>query len=214
MPMPSSPKPNPLSPPSTIATTRKRKNFLNSHLYADLANVDVARTDWDAAVDHAKEWLKTDPDSVQGHQLLARALFKQGLDRDAFAELTAAAKVDPKTVNPYIYMALLHEESTKSDKHDRAAKMIEAAIKDKPKDLNTLLQAANWALSTSTNSNNGLTEAKGYADQALAIDPKSNDAKMMRAIIARLTSDLPYAEKLLQRCRRRFADATSPPAIN
>ncbi|HEY2761730.1 MAG TPA: tetratricopeptide repeat protein, partial [Pirellulales bacterium] len=60
----------------------KRKKFLDSHLYADMANVDVARMDWDAAVEHAKQWLKTDPDSVQGHQLLARALFKQGLDRD------------------------------------------------------------------------------------------------------------------------------------
>ena len=180
------------------SNNQKRKNFLSSHLYADLANVDVARTDWDSAVDHAKEWLKTDPDSVQAHQLLARALFKQGLDRDAFAELTAASKVDPKAVNPYIYMALLHEESTKSDKHDRAAKMIKAAIDEKPKDLTTLLQAANWALSTSTNSNNGLKDAQSYADKALEIDPKSNDAKMMRAIIARLNGDLPLAEKLLQ----------------
>lgn len=175
----------------------KRKRYFETSLAARQANVAIARTDWDTAVDRIKDWIKADPDSVQAHQLLGRALFKQGLDRDAYEELQKALKIDSKSTNPQIIMAGLWEESDKNGKHDKAATWIKQAVQEHPKDLTVLLQAAQWALQTSTNSNSGLKEAQGYADQAIALDAKSNEAKIIRAGIARLQNDLPFAEKLL-----------------
>jgi predicted Zn-dependent protease len=185
--------------------SQKRKTYFDSHLAADLTAVAVARAaagsndEWSTAVDRAKEWVKADPDSAQAHQQLGRALFKQMATNDyatkALNEFRTAAEKDKNATQPYIVLAQLYEEAGKDDD---AKTSIGYALQQSGKDLNVNLQASNWALSTSTQANKRLDDAQKYAEAAMAVDPKSLDAKVLRAVIARLKGDLTTAEKLLR----------------
>jgi len=184
----------------------KRKNYFDSHLAADLTAVAVARAaagaaeQWDTAVERAKEWVKADPDSAQAHQQLGRALFKQmqpNYAQNALTEFQKAAEKDKNATHPYIILAQLYQEAGK-DKDAETSIKYALDARQGGKDLNVNLQAANWALSTSTQENKRLDDAQKYADSAMQIDPKSLEAKVLRAVIARLKGDLTTAEKLLK----------------
>jgi predicted Zn-dependent protease len=184
----------------------KRKSYFESHLAADLTAVAVARAaagaaeQWDTAVERAKEWVKADPDSAQAHQQLGRALFKQmqpDYAKNALNEFQKAAEKDKNATHPYIILAQLYQEAGK-DKDAETSIKYALDPRQGGKDLNVNLQAANWALSTSTQDNKRLDDAQKYADAAMQIDPKSLDAKVLRAVIARLKGDLNTAEKLLK----------------
>lgn len=184
----------------------KRKSYFDSHLAADLTAVAVARAaagaseQWDTAVERAKDWVKADPDSAQAHQQLGRALFKQmqaNYAQNALNEFQKAAEKDKNATHPYIILAQLYQEAGK-DKDAETSIKYALDARQGGKDLNVNLQAANWALSTSTQENKRLDDAQKYADSAMQIDPKSLDAKVLRAVIARLKGDLTTAEKLLK----------------
>jgi tetratricopeptide (TPR) repeat protein len=184
----------------------KRKTFFDSHLAADLTAVAVARAaagasdEWNTAVDRAKEWVKADPDSAQAHQQLGRAVFKQmaaDYAKNALNEFQKAAEKDKNATHPYIILAQLYQEAGK-DKDAETSIKYALDPRQGGKDLSVNLQAANWALSTSTQENKRLDDAGKYADAAMAIDPKSLDAKVLRAVIARLKGDPTLAEKLLK----------------
>jgi tetratricopeptide (TPR) repeat protein len=85
-------------------------------------------------------------------------------------------------------MARLYDEAKK---RDTAKKLIEAAIKEAPKDPAVLLAAAQWYLGQ------GDTEtAKAKADEAIKLEPKSIDAKIVRGAVARMARDYKTAEQL------------------
>jgi tetratricopeptide (TPR) repeat protein len=168
----------------------KRKRNFQIRLNNAMAGLNESRTQWEAALPYLKAWLELDPDSVDAHQRMGNTLFQLGKTTEAYKEFEAAAKVEPKAVNPYIALAQLYESAKD---RTNAAKSIGYAVQNNPKDLNVQLMAARWAYVT-----NQLNEAQKYADRALQIDPKSQEARIMRGVIARYTGDFKTAESLLE----------------
>jgi tetratricopeptide (TPR) repeat protein len=174
-----------------IKENSKRKRNFDIRLNSLLAAVAESRNQWQEALPYLKAWLDIDANNALVHMRLARTLFELGKTKEAYDEYVAAQKIDPKSINPYIALAELYEQNKD---RDHARESIGYAVQQNPKDLAVHLQAARWGLTT-----NQLNEAQKYADQALAIDPNSLEAIILRGVIARFTGNLDKAQTLLEK---------------
>ena len=165
----------------------KRKRDFEIRCNAGNAAVAEARKQWEAAQGHLKAWIALDPDNASAHQRMGIVLFQLSKPQEALEEFREARKLDNKAVQPELAMARLYDDAKK---RDTAKKLIEAAIKEAPKDPAVLLAAAQWYLGQ-----NDLERSKTVAEQALAIDAKSLEGKVVRGAIARVARDYKSAEK-------------------
>ena len=165
----------------------KRKRDFEIRCHAGNAAVAEARKLWEAAQGHLKSWIDLDPDNASAHQRMGIVLFQLSKPQEALEQFREAKKLDQKAVQPELAMARLYDDAKK---RDTAKKLIEAAIKEAPKDPAVLLAAAQWYLGQ-----NDLERSKTIAEQALAIDAKSLEGKVVRGAIARVARDYKAAEK-------------------
>jgi len=165
----------------------KRKRDFEIRGHAGTAAVAEARKQWPKAEEELRAWIALDPDSASAHQRLGIVLYQLSKPQDALEQFREAKKLDEKAVQPELAMARLYDEAKK---RETAKKLIEAAIKEAPKDPAVLLAAAQWYLGQ------GDTEsAKLKADEALKLEPKSIDAKVVRGAVARMARDYKTAEQ-------------------
>jgi tetratricopeptide (TPR) repeat protein len=165
----------------------KRKRDFEIRCHAGNAAVAEARKQWEAAQGHLKSWIDLDPDNASAHQRMGIVLFQLSKPQEALEQFREAKKLDQKAVQPELAMARLYDDAKK---RETAKKLIEAAIKEAPKDPAVLLAAAQWYLGQ-----NDLERSKTIAEQALAIDAKSLESKVVRGAIARVARDYKAAEK-------------------
>ena len=169
------------------AENAKRKRDFDIRCNAGNAAVAEARKQWEAAMKHLQAWLDLDPDNASAHQRMGIVLFQLGKEQEALAQFREARKLDEKAVQPELALARLYDEAKK---RDVAKRLIEQAIKAAPSDPGVLLASAQWYLGQ-----NDLETAKTTAENALKIDPKSLDGKIVRGAIARVARDYKTAEK-------------------
>ncbi len=166
----------------------KRKRDFEIRGHAGTAAVAESRKQWTKAEEQLRAWIALDPDSASARQRLGIVLYQLSKPQEALEQFREAKKLDDKAVQPELAMARLYDEAKK---RETAKKLIEAAIKEAPKDPAVLLAAAQWYLGQ------GDTEtAKIKADDALKLDPKSIDAKIVRGAVARMARDYKTAEQL------------------
>ena len=168
----------------------KRKEQMVPQIAHGLAAVAEARKDWAGAERQLWIWLKAQPKSAAAMQRLARVLFMQNKAKDAWDQLKAAGEADPKILTPAATLARLYQQAGNSAK---AKEWMDHAVKVAPKDLNTRLVAAQWALETAETKEH-LERAKEEASQALQIDPTSLSAKVLRGAVALYQQDYGNAE--------------------
>lgn len=165
----------------------KRKRDFEIRSNAGLAAVAEARRQWETARKHIDAWMALDPDNASARQRLGIVLFQLGETDKALEQFRESKKLDPKSLQPELWMARLYSDAKK---RDVARKQIEAAVKAAPKDITVLLGAAEWFLGQ-----NDLEAAKTNADAALALDEKNLGAKLVRGTVARIARDYRGAEK-------------------
>jgi tetratricopeptide (TPR) repeat protein len=165
----------------------KRKRDFDIRCNAGSAAVAEARKQWEVAQKHLQAWIDLDPDNASAHQRMGIVLFQLSKPQEALEQFREAKKLDQKAVQPELAMARLYDDAKK---RDTAKKLIEAAIKEAPKDPAVLLAAAQWYLGQ-----NDLDRAKSIADDALKIDAKSLEGRVVRGAIARVARDYAAAEK-------------------
>ena len=165
----------------------KRKRDFEIRCHAGSAAVAEARRQWESARQHLAGWLELDPDNASAHQRMGIVLFQLGKTPESLAAFREAKKLDAKAVQPELALARLHDDAKQ---REAAQKLIEQAIKAAPQDPAVLLAAAQWYVSR-----NDLPAATTHAEAALAIDPRSLDAKIVRGAIARVARDYPTAER-------------------
>jgi tetratricopeptide (TPR) repeat protein len=165
----------------------KRKRDFDIRCNAGSAAVAEARKQWEVAQKHLQAWIDLDPDNASAHQRMGIVLFQLSKPQEALDQFREAKKLDQKAVQPELAMARLYDDAKK---RDTAKKLIEAAIKEAPKDPAVLLAAAQWYLGQ-----NDLDRAKSIADDALKIDTKSLEGRVVRGAIARVARDYAAAEK-------------------
>ncbi|MFM8891879.1 MAG: tetratricopeptide repeat protein [Planctomycetia bacterium] len=165
----------------TYTDNSKRKRDFQIRGHAGTSAVAEARKQWAVAETHLSEWLELDPDNPSAHQRLGIVLFQLGKPEQALVEFREAKKLDDKAVHPELAMARLYDDAKQ---RETARKLIDQAVKSTPKDPAVLLAAAQWFIGQ-----NDLETATTHADNALAIDPKGLDGKVVRGAIARLSRD-------------------------
>ena len=165
----------------------KRKRDFDIRCNAGSAAVAEARKQWETAQKYLQSWIELDPDNASAHQRMGIVLFQLSKPTEALEQFREAKKLDQKAVQPELAMARLYDEAKK---RDVAKKLVEAAIKEAPKDPAVLLAAAQWYLGQ-----NDLERAKAIADDALKIDAKSLEGRVVRGAIARVARDYATAEK-------------------
>jgi len=172
---------------SEYTENAKRKRDFDIRCNAGSAAVAEARKQWETAQKHLQSWIDLDPDNASAHQRMGIVLFQLSKPTEALEQFREAKKLDQKAVQPELAMARLYDDAKK---RDVAKKLIEAAIKEAPKDPAVLLAAAQWYLGQ-----NDLERAKSIADDALKIDAKSLEGRVVRGAIARVARDYASAEK-------------------
>jgi tetratricopeptide (TPR) repeat protein len=165
----------------------KRKRDFDIRCNAGSAAVAEARKQWELAQKHLQAWIDLDPDNASAHQRMGIVLFQLSKPQEALEQFREAKKLDQKAVQPELAMARLYDDAKK---RDTAKKLIEAAIKEAPKDPAVLLAAAQWYLGQ-----NDLERAKAIAEDALKLDAKSLEGRVVRGAIARVARDYATAEK-------------------
>lgn len=172
---------------ATFADNPKRKRDFEIRGHAGTAAVAEARKQWETAEKELRGWLELDPDNSSAHQRLGIVLYHLDKPQDSLEQFREARKLDDKAVHPELAMARLYDEAKK---RETAKKLIDQAVKNSPQDPVVLLAAAQWYLGQSD-----LATATTHADNALKIDPKSLEGKVVRGAIARVGRDYKVAER-------------------
>jgi tetratricopeptide (TPR) repeat protein len=170
-----------------------RKKVLSARVANDQAAVAEARGNWAVAQKSLEDWLSLDPKNVAALQRLAKVLFLQNNTSGAEDQLKQIATINrenkQESLNPYAQMARLYESQ---GKHALAKTKMEFALQMDP-NVQTNLAAAQWAVDCGE-----LTEAKKYAQAALAADPNSLDAKMTLGVISYYLEEYETADQFFQ----------------
>ncbi len=172
---------------TAFSENAKRKRDFDIRCFAGNAAVAEARKQWEAGQKQLQGWLDLDPDNASAHQRMGIVLFQLGKEAEALAQFREARKLDEKAVQPELALARLYDEAKK---RDVAKRLIEQAIKAAPNDPGVLLASAQWYLGQ-----NDLETAKTTAENALKIDAKSLEGKIVRGAIARVARDYKTAER-------------------
>jgi len=184
---------------ANFTKSEKRKNDLTAAVADGLALVAEYREDWPTAQKYLEIWLKQDPKNTKALTRMARVIFQQKTpqsSQQALEKLREAQKLDPKNVlTAEARLAMFFQQA---DDLDNAKKYMAAALTANPKDLPTLLYAAQFSLE-----NGQYDDAKERATAALGIqpDPKLSEAKLqefrdqmlsakiLRGLVARVQKD-------------------------
>ncbi len=172
---------------TAFSENAQRKRDFDIRCFAGNAAVAEARKQWEAGQKQLQGWLDLDPDNASAHQRMGIVLFQLGKEAEALAQFREARKLDEKAVQPELALARLYDEAKK---RDVAKRLIEQAIKAAPNDPGVLLASAQWYLGQ-----NDLETAKTTAENALKIDAKSLEGKIVRGAIARVARDYKTAER-------------------
>ncbi len=165
-----------------------RKKILEPATIVGMAKIAEARQRWEEAQKQFEAYLVLNPKDTGATQELANALFQQQDAAGALKTLRKAAELDAKSVlTPEATLALFYE---RFGDHKNAIVWMNVALQKAPDDLRTLLAATRWALDTGQ-----LDEAKKHAAKAMQIDPKSNEARMLRGVVALFLKDYKGAEE-------------------
>ncbi|HZZ71012.1 MAG TPA: tetratricopeptide repeat protein [Pirellulales bacterium] len=177
------------------------------------AAVAEAREQWPEAQKRLAAWIAADPTTAAGYQRLGGVLVHMGKFADAYTNLEKATTLDDKMINANAALGLMCQQAaarfnTEKDadqatalKKEAAARMTKAFVeirnaksdaKSKDKTLRALLAIADFYLVTAD-----LARAKVVSEAALALDPRSVEAKIQRGIVARFEKDSATAEKYL-----------------
>ena len=166
----------------------KRKENFAFAVAAGLAAVAEQREKWPAAVEHLAKWVSLDPDNAGALMRLGQAQFRAGKRDEAYKTLQAAAKAEPGLLSADIVMGRLYEDA--GDAKEAAASMSQA-VKVGPKELNTILAAAEWALR-----NNMMDVARSRAAAALKVESSSLEAQLLSGRVALLGAEFKAAEQV------------------
>ncbi len=173
----------------------KARGFRRDAL-SGLAAAAEGQEEWKTAETQLTAWLELDPKNGQARQQLASVMFRLGKTDEAFNTLKQAVVDTPALEPAAISMGRLFNQ--KGDEK-KAEEWFDYAVKLEPASSRVRIARAGWLLEK------GRTPvARTEADEALKIDPKSQDAQRIKGYIAWHLRDLAGSEAVLEPLHREL----------
>jgi tetratricopeptide (TPR) repeat protein len=173
---------------SSLEKLPGRKQLVQREIELGMAQLAEVRKDWPKARGYLEKDLTKNPNVAETRNRLAFCLFQMKDTDGAYRILREGFKAGSQAVPPEIMMAQFFDQAndTSSANH-----WLSIALNAEPKNIFTLLTASRKALD-----NNDLIKAQKYSIAATRADPKSNDAKSLRGLIALYQHDFATAESI------------------
>jgi len=177
-----------------FAENPKRKRALEIRGRLGRAVVAEQRKNWPAAASDMQALLKIDPENAEGHFRLGQALFMQKKYKEGFDELSAARRIDKNRLDPFVYAALFYDQLEMTNEAQQA---FDRAVKNDPKDVNTLANFAQWLIKTGK-----LDQAEQALEKARALKPQALNILFLSGLAARMNKKMKPAEDYLMEALR------------
>jgi Tfp pilus assembly protein PilF len=177
-----------------FAENPKRKRSLEIRARLGRAMVAEQRKNWAAAASDTQALLKLDPENAGGHFRLGQALFMQKKYKEGFDELSAARRIDKSLFDPFVYAALFYDQQEMAAEAQQA---FDRAVKNDPKDVNTLANYGQWLIKTGK-----LDQAEQVLAKAREVKPQALNILFLSGIAARMNKKMKPAEDYLMEALR------------
>jgi tetratricopeptide (TPR) repeat protein len=164
----------------------QRKTELQSRILVGRAALADAAGDPAKAQSILESAQQLEPKNAAIFLLRAKVVFEQKDADQAYEILKKAKEIDPTVLQPEAALALLYEDYPD---HKKAVTWMENALKAAPKDRDTLMAAAQWALETDQ-----IDDAKNWSSDAIKLHDMDYQAKILRGLVALLMHDYRGAE--------------------
>jgi tetratricopeptide (TPR) repeat protein len=177
---------------------KTRASSISKRYWNVMAAVSEARDQWPKAVEQLTGVLAYDAKNASVHQRLGRAYFMQDDIAKATEALKNAVANDKNSTSHQILLAQLYQMKNKKDE---ATKYVEDALKDvsdKDRAVRNHIVAAQYFVGQ-----NDMKRAGEVAEKAVLTDPKSDDAALVRGIVARMAGDFTTAENKLDALNKK-----------
>jgi tetratricopeptide (TPR) repeat protein len=168
------------------AENPKRKRNLEIRARLGRAQVAEQRKNWPAAVADMQALLKIDPENATAHYRLGQALFMQKKYKEGFDELSAARRIDKNLPDPYVPAALFYDQQGMMNEAQQA---FDRAVKNDPKDVNTLANYGQWLIKA-----NKLDQAEQTLAKARELKPQDLRVLFLSGVAARMNKKMKPAE--------------------
>jgi tetratricopeptide (TPR) repeat protein len=176
------------APAAQWTAGQKRQFALLGH--QGMALVAEGRGDWKAARQELTAWLALEPNNGGARQRLGKAFFQLKEYTQAQAELERAAKDDPALDPAALTMGWLF---TAAGDLKKAEEWMNYAVKLAPDSVAVRFGFASWLLEQGRGD-----EAAAQAEAAARLDPASNAARRLTALVALQRKDFAAAERTFQ----------------
>lgn len=170
--------------------TQPAKDRMQSDSNEGLSLVWEARQNWKNARAPLDALVKLQPKNGRARQRLARSLFFLDEADNSYKQLQQASTDEPEIGPAQVSMGWLY--SQKGDL-SKAEEWMRKAIKDNPKNPKAYSGLASWLLN-----NNRLDDAKKNAEEALKLEPSSQQTKILLGAIAMNRRAFADAERIFQ----------------
>ncbi|HJQ80748.1 MAG TPA: tetratricopeptide repeat protein [Lacipirellulaceae bacterium] len=164
----------------------KRKRNLEIRARLGRAQVAEQRKNWPAAVADMQALLKIDPENATAHYRLGQALFMQKKYKEGFDELSAARRIDKNLPDPYVPAALFYDQQGMMNEAQQA---FDRAVKNDPKDVNTLANYGQWLIKAGK-----LDQAEQTLAKARELKPQDLRVLFLSGVAARMNKKMKPAE--------------------
>jgi tetratricopeptide (TPR) repeat protein len=172
---------------------KRKQNFITA-AWSDRSAIAEARGRWEDAIKYLQGWINADKKSPAIAQInfrMGNAYFQLKDMEKALLSFKKARELDEKNFPvPEVALAAQYEQA---GDHSKAKDQVAAAVKANAKDIETLIAAATWGVSS-----NEFTLAQQYADMALKIKPESARTNLISGLVARQLKKYADAEKYIR----------------
>jgi len=169
----------------------ERKKDLQKRALLIAGTAAKGREDWETSRKALSALVKLAPSDAAGHFQLGCVLFELKKDKEAYAELQAAARLDEDLPSAESTMGHLWDSAKDRAK---AEEWMKRAVKTDGKKLNTRLDVAKWLFNVRR-----FDEAKEQIDEALLLDSDSQEALFWAGRIARFAKNNKDARRFLEK---------------
>jgi Flp pilus assembly protein TadD len=171
-----------------------KEKMLRRECLAGLASVAEAREDWKTTALRLSAWLEVDPKNGQVRQRLGRALFMAGKTDEAYKAFTQAVADMPALEPAAVSMGLLY---TRAGDFKKGEEWLDRALTLEPKNGRVHASRAFWLLERGRP-----LPARAEIDEAVKLDPTSNEHKKLQALIGWHARDLAGSQAILEPLHR------------